>query len=102
MTNKELESTIRWCDEILARKPNVVDAAYFNRVKRICSEFCWVPIDERLPEYGESVLVDSDYGIMVAYYDRSGLWFGLRPYVEPIELIVYAWMKLPEGYNGGN
>ena len=59
----------------------------------------WISCDERLPEYGVTVLVDSDCGIMIGYLDTSELWFGLRPFMDSIELDVDAWMPLPKSYN---
>lgn len=55
----------------------------------------WIPVTERLPEPRTDVWVNSDLGQMVAYYDETiGTWYG-RDYLE---LIVNAWMPLPEPY----
>lgn len=55
----------------------------------------WVPVTERLPEPRIDVWCNSDLGQMVGYYDETiETWFG-RDYLE---LLVNAWMPLPEPY----
>ena len=52
----------------------------------------WIPVTERLPEYGESVLCyyeDDDYGVNHIIDDEDGEWF--------IDGVV-TWMPLPEPY----
>lgn len=55
----------------------------------------WIPVSERMPEPRIDVWCNSDMGQMVGYYDEyAETWYG-RDYLE---LIVTAWMPLPEPY----
>lgn len=55
----------------------------------------WIPVEKELPEPRIDVWVNSDLGQMVGYYEEMvNLWYG-RDYLE---LIVNAWMPLPEPY----
>ena len=57
----------------------------------------WIPVTERLPEPRIDVWCNSDLGQMVGYYDEIiETWFG-RDYLE---LLVNAWMPLPEPFKG--
>ena len=59
----------------------------------------WIPVEKELPEPRIDVWVNSDLGQMVGYYDEMvNLWYG-RDYLE---LIVNAWMPLPEAYKPNN
>ena len=62
----------------------------------------WIPCSERLPNEDEEVLVTSNYGILIAswekMWDNKILWFEV---VESKSLHkVTAWMPLPEPYGG--
>ena len=55
----------------------------------------WIPVSKRMPEPRIDVWCNSDMGQMVGYYDEyAETWYG-RDYLE---LIVTAWMPLPEPY----
>ena len=57
----------------------------------------WIPVSERMPEPRIDVWCNSDMGQMVGYYDEYvETWYG-RDYLE---LIVTAWMPLPEPWEG--
>ena len=57
----------------------------------------WIPVSERMPEPRIDVWCNSNMGQMVGYYDEyAETWYG-RDYLE---LIVTAWMPLPEPYKG--
>ena len=57
----------------------------------------WIPVSKRMPEPRIDVWCNSDMGQMVGYYDEyAETWYG-RDYLE---LIVTAWMPLPEPYRG--
>jgi hypothetical protein len=78
-------------------------ANYFmNQIKEmptVTPEPHWIPVTERLPEPRIDVWCYSDLGQMVGYYDETvEAWYG-RDYLE---LMVTAWMPLPEPYEGGN
>jgi len=58
----------------------------------------WISVSERLPEPRIDVWCNSDMGQMVGYYEENvETWYG-RDYLE---LMVTAWMPLPEPYKGG-
>jgi hypothetical protein len=55
----------------------------------------WISVSERLPKPRIDVWCNSDMGQMVGYYDEYvETWYG-RDYLE---LMVTAWMPLPEPY----
>ena len=55
----------------------------------------WIPVSERMPEPRIDVWCNSDMGQMVGYYEENvETWYG-RDYLE---LMVTAWMPLPEPY----
>ena len=61
----------------------------------------WIPCSERLPEPRVDVWVNSDIGQIQGYYEEHiGIWYASfgqgRDYLE---LIVTAWMPLPEPYS---
>lgn len=57
----------------------------------------WIPCSERMPEPRIDVWCNSDLGQTVGYYDETcDMWFK-NDYTE---LIVTAWMPLPEPYKG--
>lgn len=60
----------------------------------------WIPVTERLPEPRTDVWVNSDIGQIQGYYEENAeTWYASfgqgRDYLE---LIVNAWMPLPEPY----
>ena len=56
----------------------------------------WIPVSERMPEPRIDVWCNSDMGQMVGYYEENvETWYG-RDYLE---LMVTAWMPLPEPYD---
>ena len=63
----------------------------------------WIPCSERLPEPRTDVWTCSDIGQIQGYYEENvGVWYASfgqgRDYLE---LIVTAWMPLPEPWEGG-
>ena len=58
----------------------------------------WIPVSKRMPEPRIDVWCNSDMGQMVGCYDEYvETWYG-RDYLE---LMVTAWMPLPQPYKGG-
>lgn len=79
-----------------------------NIIQELPIEDEWIPVEERMPDYMQDVLVTyigRDDGLHycddAAYFDSSNRWVWSSPsnfkYVEP-EII--AWMPLPEPYQG--
>ena len=61
----------------------------------------WIPVTERLPEVGESVLICDAYGdICCGHRTRSGYYF--PDFCEDKIKDVRAWAELPEPYKGVN
>lgn len=57
----------------------------------------WISVSERLPDPRIDVWCNSDLGQTIGYYDETcDMWFK-NDYTE---LIVTAWMPLPECYRG--
>ena len=86
------------CEDIWERDrtlDNAIDA--IRGLPSAQPEQRWIPVSERMPEPRVDVWCNSDMGQMVGYYDEyAETWYG-RDYLE---LIVTAWMPLPEPYRG--
>ena len=76
--------------------PNIaVSRENFEKMRPAQPEQRWIPVSERMPDPRIDVWCNSDMGQMVGYYDEyAETWYG-RDYLE---LIVTAWMPLPEPY----
>lgn len=64
----------------------------------------WIPVSERLPDFGKDVLVTDGINIYICsldYYERyeQKLWIDKYGYFTTINNIK-AWMPLPEPYKG--
>jgi len=105
MTIKELstpeESAREWCKQngyVMMRESDYEQAitkAYFEGQNASTSEIPnkWIPVSERLPEYGKKVLVtinffDDGAKVRISENDKYGFLCGN----------VSAWMPLPESY----
>lgn len=64
------------------------------------SEPHWIPVTERLPEPRIDVWVNSDIGQIQGYYEENAeTWYAsFRQGRDYLELIVNAWMPLPDPY----
>lgn len=76
---------------------------YVEQLSSAQPEQRWIPVSERLPEPRVDVWVNSDTGQIRGYYEEHvGVWYASfgqgRDYLE---LIVNAWMPLPEPYKEG-
>lgn len=73
--------------ECLAEAPSVVVEPH------------WIPVTERLPEVGKSVLICDAYGdICIGHRTSSGYYF--PDFCEDKIKDVRAWCELPEPYKG--
>ena len=85
-----------FCPDGLCKEVNEA----FDAVPSAQPEPHWIPVSERLPEPRVDVWVNSDIGQIQGYYEEHiGIWYASfgqgRDYLE---LIVTAWMPLPEPY----
>lgn len=85
------------CDLLLPTED--VLTAYDMAIKALEQEPRWIPVSERMPEPRIDVWCNSDMGQMVGYYDEYAETWYSRDYLE---LIVTAWMPLPEPYKAGS
>lgn len=67
----------------------------------------WIPVSERMPKYRETVLISSFWGVRVAWRDAikedgtDDFWVCPLEDSDVYPQYVYAWMPLPQPYNGG-
>ena len=64
----------------------------------------WIPVEERLPNYREAVLVSTAWGVRMAERDSvkedgtDDFWYLFLDDATARPMYVYAWMPLPEPY----
>ena len=92
--NAELLSELMQAADAIEELSLVLES-YRNRMRVGCD---WIPVTERLPKYGERVLVFGGVTMYVAYYDKNRFgcesWHKLNSkshYCNPTH-----WMPLPE------
>ena len=91
--------------EFIEKKMSIIDCinAYTEEgitESDVVEQTEWLPVSERLPEPRVDVWVNSDIGQLQGYYEEHvDTWYASfgqgRDYLE---LIVNAWMPLPEPY----
>lgn len=105
--NRELLK--RHCEEMCkrfgARDVPYTSASWEHRlVLELLEQTEWIPVSERLPEDGQSVLFcDNDNDIMVGYHvkGRPDTHFSQDGTYEDMKN-VRAWMPLPQPYKAGD
>lgn len=86
-----------WNDK--PRKVQDEDIARFNRDVEWLRDFIcrmddgWIPVEERLPDNNENVLVTTDMGLIASGYIAHGTWITDQEPDYPI-----AWRPLPDPY----
>lgn len=98
-TNKELILTIIEIQGYLARYGKS-HTNWHETLNEVIERLEWIPVSERMPEDGQSVLFcDIDDDIMVGYHvkGRSDTHFSQDGTYEDMKN-VRAWMPLPEPY----
>lgn len=77
------------------------DEAFRMAIKSLSAEPKWIPVSEKLPKTGDSVLVTySDGEVAIIWSARPEAWVR---YIESNNLIYpIAWMPLPTPYKGGD
>ena len=107
MTKAEAIAMLKWIQEPEAWEPQINQAAFealdmaikaLEQMNSSENQGNWIPVSKRMPEPRIDVWCNSDMGQMVGYYDEYlETWYG-RDYLE---LMVTAWMPLPQPYKGG-
>lgn len=115
MTREERELSIEYLEKIkedyiegnaYERHPLPEYYAIENAIKALEQEPRWIPVTERLPDEGYSVLVmritDENYKYMrVATYQGDCWMDDTDKFNKPNPHKVIAWMPLPQPYKGG-
>lgn len=73
------------CDEYIKERAKEIIRKHMNDG--------WIPVEERLPDNNENVLVTTDMGLIASGYIAHGTWITDQEPDYPI-----AWRPLPEPY----
>lgn len=77
---------------------------YIDEVPSVQPEQQWIPVEERLPEPWDLVLVTDrhkDVRVCQMHFDSSNGWYDECDNWIYFSTSVIAWMPLPEPYQGG-
>ena len=101
LREEQCKKVCRILDNVLANRPTERDSLIVavRKAFKALEESHWIPVTERLPEVGESVLICDAYGdICIGHRTRSGYYF--PDFCDDKIKDVRAWCELPEPYKG--
>ena len=106
-----IDEAIRHCEDVANDKCGCAEdcvsehrqlAEWLKELQR----YQWIPCSERLPEYLDTVLLSTFFGVKVGFRDHTDTY---GDYYEIIEddadagpHYIYAWMPLPKPWKGDN
>ena len=102
LREEQCKKVCRILDDVLANRPTERDSlivATRSAFSALNLEPHWIPVTERLPAVGKSVLICDAYGdICIGHRTRSGYYF--PDFWDDKIKDVRAWAELPEPYKG--
>ena len=95
------EETVKWLESLKhdIGKAQHSDLWHYEQAIDVAIEALkeqeWRSCSDDPPETGADILISSDCGEIVGYYEkRTDTWWGVRPFVDSIELDAYEWRPL--------
>ena len=101
LREEQCQKVCRILDDVLANRPTERDSLIVatRSAFSALSEPHWIPVTERLPQTGESVMICDAYGdICIGHRTMGGYYF--PDFCEDKIKDVRAWCELPEPYKG--
>ena len=101
LREEQCQKVCRILDDVLANRPTERDSLIVatRSAFSALSEPHWIPVTERLPEVGKSILIcDADGDICLGHRTNYGYYF--PDFCEDKIKNVRAWQPLPEPYKG--
>ena len=101
LREEQCKKVCRILDDILANRPTERDSLIVatRSAFSALSEPQWIPVTERLPQTGESVMICDAYGdICIGHRTMGGYYF--PDFCEDKIKDVRAWCELPEPFKG--
>ena len=79
--------------EVFGTSDDYISVGWVKDIIRKHMNDGWIPVEERLPDNNENVLVTTDMGLIASGYIAHGTWITDQEPDYPI-----AWRPLPEPY----
>ena len=101
LREEQCNKVCRILDDVLANRPTERDSLIVatRSAFSALSEPHWIPVTERLPQAGESVMICDAYGdICIGHRTMGGYYF--PDFCDDKIKDVRAWAELPEPYKG--